>query len=150
MQVMTKHFGEVEIEDSKLVTFEKGIYGFEALTRYVILYDTETEQNQAFCWLQSLDDTDICLPMIDPISWFPTYSPEVDDEAILSIGDLAETDLSVFSVIVVPDKVENITVNLKAPIIINKQTYKGVQVIVEGEAYQVRHRLYAEEAKDGE
>lgn len=150
MQVMTKHFGEVEIEDSKLVTFEKGIYGFEALTKYVILYDTETEQNQAFCWLQSLDDTEICLPMIDPIAWFPAYSPEVDDEAILSIGDLAETDLSVFSVIVVPDKVENITVNLKAPIIINKQTYKGVQVIVEGEAYQVRHRLYAEETKDGE
>lgn len=153
MKVMTKHFGEVEVDQSRIIRFEEGIYGFENLKDYAILYDTEDTEMQAFCWLQSIDDSEICLPMIDPISWFPTYSPEIRDEHILKIGELNENDLSVFAVIVVPDKFEDITANLKAPVIVNKETYKGIQVIVEGEEYQVRHNLYAQiEAakKDGE
>ncbi|MDA3847841.1 MAG: flagellar assembly protein FliW [Vallitaleaceae bacterium] len=153
MKVKTKHFGEVTIEDNKLVTFEEGIYGFEELRQYVILYDNEDNEMQAFCWLQSVDDSDICLPMVNPVSWFPTYSPEIDDKLILRIGKLEETDLSVFSVIVVPGKFEDITANLKAPIIVNNKTLKGIQVIVEGEEYQVRHNLYEQiqaAKKDGE
>jgi len=141
MQVKTKHFGEVEIDDNKLVTFDEGIYGFESLTKYVILYDNEDNEMQAFCWLQSIEDSEICLPMVDPISWFPTYAPEIKDDLILKIGKLEESDLSVFSVIVVPDKFEDITANLKAPIIVNKETLKGIQVVVEGDIYQVRHNL---------
>ncbi len=142
MQVKTKHFGEVNVDETKVIVFEEGIYGFENLQKYAILYDNEDNEMQAFCWLQSIDDIEICLPMIDPIAWFNTYSPEIKDEYIVKIGELNETDLSIFSVIVVPDKFEDITANLKAPILVNKETYKGIQVIVEGDSYHVRHNLY--------
>lgn len=38
MQINTKWFGTVEIDDAKVITFEKGLIGFEDCSRYTIVY----------------------------------------------------------------------------------------------------------------
>lgn len=139
MQIKTKHFGEVEIDESRLITFKEGIYGFEEHKKFVLLCDND--EKAAFSWLQCLDDADLALPLISPILWFPNYSPEIADELIESIGELKEEDLSIYSVVVVPENIENMTTNLKAPILINVKTKKGIQVIVEDD-FAVKQNLY--------
>ena len=141
MKVTTKHFGEVEVDESKIVTFEHGIFGFEDQRRFVMFYEQEEAPN-GLCWMQSLDDTQLALPVINPIYWYPDYSPEVADEEVGKLGDLKEEDLQIFSVVVITDSIETMTTNLKAPIIVNHETKKGTQVVCSDDKYSIKHNLY--------
>ncbi|QUI21454.1 flagellar assembly protein FliW [Vallitalea pronyensis] len=137
MLMNTKHFGTIDMDDEHIITFEEGIFGFNDDHRFIILYE-----NDLLCWLQSIDDVDIVLPMITTPLIFPEYQPEVKDELILRIGDLSDEDLMVHTIVVIPSDIEQMTTNLKAPIIINNKTKKGMQVILEDDQYQVKHNLY--------
>ncbi|MCF8020922.1 MAG: flagellar assembly protein FliW [Vallitaleaceae bacterium] len=141
MKINTKHFGEIEIDEERIVEFEQGIFGFEDSKRFVMLYEDEDSKN-GLCWMQSVDEAGLSLPVINPMFWFPDYSPEVADEQIARIGALKEEDLNLFSVVVITDNLESMTTNLKAPIVVNIQTKKGMQVIVANEEYQIKHNLY--------
>lgn len=142
MKILTKHFGEVEISEDKVLTFEKGVFGFEENKKYIILYDNNENENNVFCWLQSVEDVNISLPIINPMLFYPTYSPEVSDEEVLKLGELEENRLEVYSVVVIPEDITKMTINLKAPIIINNKTKKCAQLIAEGDNYEIRHNLY--------
>lgn len=139
MVIQTKHFGEREIDEANVLLFEEGIFGFDDLSKYVILSDGEGGN---FCWLQSLEDTSVALPLIDPVAFYKDYNPEIAADYVAKIGELKEEDLNLFAVVVVPEAIEKMTVNLKAPILINVKTKKGIQVIVEDEEYGIRHNLY--------
>ena len=41
MLVKTRFFGEVDIEDEKILTFDNGIMGFEDMKRWTLIYDIE-------------------------------------------------------------------------------------------------------------
>ena len=141
MEILTRHFGNVDIDENKIVEFNEGIFGFDGLKKYIVLYDGAEEGNP-FAWLQSLEDKDVCLPMVNPMVWYPSYAPEVDDEKITSIGDLDEKMIDVFTIVVIPDDIKYMTTNLKAPILINKTTKKGIQAIVNDNEYDIKHNLY--------
>ena len=100
------------------------------------------EEESAFCWLQSLEKPEIALPMIDPLNFFSTYDPVIAGNSVAKIGELKEEDLKLYTIVVVPEDITNMTTNLKAPILINIKTKKGIQVIVEDEIYELRHNLY--------
>jgi len=141
VKVATKHFGEVEVDSARIIQFEQGLFGFDTDKEFV-LFTEKADDSKGLCWLQSITTTELALPVVDAIFWFPNYSPEVDDEQIRKIGELEEKDLSVFSVVVIRDSLESMTTNLKAPILINNKTKKGLQVIVENDIYGIQHNLY--------
>jgi flagellar assembly factor FliW len=152
VEITTRHFGRVTIDEEKIVTFDKGIFGFETSKRFIVLLEGDVEATP-FTWLQSLDDSDICLPLINPMMWFSSYTPDVDDELVASIGEMDQELLDVFTVVVIPDDVKDMTTNLRAPIIVNRQSHKGIQVIVNDEEYGIKHNLYDQLkslAKEGE
>ena len=141
MLIQTKHFGETEIDDTKIIRFENGIFGFEDQKEFVVLYEGENGDNP-FCWLQSINESYVCLPMIDPLIWFPEYQPELEDGEILKLGELDQNAISVYTVVVVPENLEQMTTNLRAPIVINVETKKGAQIVTVEEHYQIRENLY--------
>ena len=47
MLVKTKHFGEIDLGEDKILHFENGIFGFEEYKTYTILYDSEAEERPA-------------------------------------------------------------------------------------------------------
>jgi flagellar assembly factor FliW len=136
MLIQSRYFGEIEVDDNTIITFEEGIFGFSNYHRFAIIYD-----NEFFCWLQSVEDKEVALPMIQTTMIFTDYCPEVDDNMILKIGELNQEDLLIYTIVVVPENIENMTTNLKAPIIVNTKTNKGIQVIL-NEEYEVKHNLY--------
>ena len=54
MKINTKFFGEVEIADDKIITFDKGIIGFPELKHFTMLHDEEKGSNVGIRYLQSL------------------------------------------------------------------------------------------------
>jgi len=146
MKIATKHFGEVDVDENKIVTFDNGIFGFEEEKQFIMFYEDEEAPN-GLCWMQSIHNGDLVLPVVNPIFWFPDYSPEVDDDLVEAIGSLNESDLQLFSVVVIRDQIEDMTCNLQAPIIVNHQTMKGMQAVVKGETYGIRHNLYEQMQK---
>ncbi|MBQ3061712.1 MAG: flagellar assembly protein FliW [Lachnospiraceae bacterium] len=150
MVIKTKCFGEVEIDDGKVVEFETGLLGFEQYKRYTLIFDSSSEEQPVISWLQCVDEPTLALPVINPFIIKEDYNPVVEDEVFKSIGDVNDENLAVFIVLTVPANIENMTANLRAPILINSDTRKGCQIIVENQEYQIRYEVYETLVKNKE
>ena len=146
MLVKTRHFGEVDLDESKVITFEDGIIGFEDCKRYTILYNNEEGGNNTISWLQSLDVPELALPVISPLSVLADYNPIVEDEVLAPLGELTEENIIILLTLSVPSDITKMSANLKAPLIINADTKKGCQIIAENPDYVVKYNIY-EQAK---
>lgn len=141
MKADTRLFGAIEIEDGKIIEIEQGIIGFPDLKHFTLIYDSDREQKSAIHWLQSMDDGDIAMPVIVPGELIPDYQPTVNEELLKGLGDLTPENTYILVTVRVPENIEDISVNLKAPIIVNTDSNKGSQVIVEDD-FEVRHKIY--------
>lgn len=142
MRFMTKHFGEIDLEEDKIITFDNGIMGFEDIKRYTILFDIEAGEKPVISWLQSIDEPGLAIPVINPLLVKEDYNPTVEDELLTPLGEINDENLLVLLSLTVPSDLTNMTTNLKAPFIINSDTRKGCQVIVENSDYPVKYNVY--------
>lgn len=141
MTIQTKVFGEVTIEEEKIITFPGGIIGFPDLTQFTLLQD-EDDGIDTIHWLQSLQEPGFAMPVMDPLLVKEDYNPEVEDELLKVLGEWGQDELLVLVTVSVPQELEKMTVNLKGPIIINGANRKACQVIVEGDEYKVKFPIY--------
>ena len=143
MELMTKHFGEVNIDEDKILNFGSGVPGFVG-NKYIIMQENDGDvSEQPFVWLQSVEDPEIALVLANTFLFFKDYSPEIQDEQVASLEIEDSKDISVFNVVVIPDNIEDMTVNLKAPIIVNNKNLKAMQVIADNKDYDIRYKLYS-------
>lgn len=142
MLVKTKHFGEINLDEEKIITFPNGILGFEDCKQYTILYDNEKGDTPVISWLQSIEEPALALPVINPLFVKEDYNPVVEDEILNPLGTLAEENLVILLSLTVPTDLTKMTVNLKAPFIINSDTKKGCQIVVNNEEYPIKYAVY--------
>ncbi|MDE6951450.1 MAG: flagellar assembly protein FliW [Lachnospiraceae bacterium] len=142
MVITTKVFGEIEIDDAKIITFEGGIIGFPDLKRFTLLYDSE--KTGGIKWLQSLDEPAFAMPVMDPLAVKETYNPVVEDELLKPLGELDPEEILVLVTVTVPSDLTKMSVNLQAPLVINAENKKGCQIIVdnEGGEFPVKFMVY--------
>ena len=131
MLVKTRFFGEVDLPEEKILTFEHGLIGLGEYKKFTILYDCDKEDSN-ISWLQSVEEPSFALPVIKP--WL-----------------VKEENLVILTTMTVPEDVKQMSVNLKAPIIINADTRKGAQIICENDDYEVKYKVYdvLNEKKEG-
>lgn len=141
MQIKTKVFGEVIIDDEKIIHFPNGIIGFPDLTDFTLIHDEE-KGTDSIHWLQSIQEPAFAMPVMDPLIVCPDYNPEADDELFNILGEIKPDELLVLVTVTVPSDLMKMTVNLKGPIIINVSEKKAVQIIVEGDEYKVKFPIY--------
>ena len=141
MNITTKVFGEITIDDDRIITFPNGIIGFPDLTEFALLHDSE-KGSDSIHWLQSLQEPGFAMPVMDPLIACPDYNPEVDDELLKHLGELNPEELLVLVTVTVPKDITQMTMNLRGPIIINAVDRIATQVIVEGDEYQVKFPIY--------
>lgn len=92
-------------------------------------------------WLQSMDDPSFALPVIDPLDVKPDYRLVVSEEGLEPLGNMTEENTFILVTITVPEEITKMSVNLKAPFIINTANLQGVQKIVEDD-YPVKYMIY--------
>lgn len=142
MKAMTRLFGEIDIDEGKIITLERGMIGFPDLQKFALIYDEEKGlKASSVMWLQSMDDTQVAFPVMQPNQIKPDYNPMVSDEMLLPLGELNEDNTYVLVTLTAKPKKEDTTVNLKAPIVINTETKRGCQLIVDDD-YPVKFKIY--------
>ncbi len=142
MRVNTKVFGEVDIEEEKILHFPQGIVGFPELTEFALIHDSEKEGVCAVRWLQSMQEPAFAMPVMDPLVVKPDYNPEVEDELLKPLGTLDPEETLVLVTLTVPKDIKKMTVNLQAPIVVNTEEKKACQIIVDTEKYPIRFPIY--------
>ena len=153
MKLATRIFGEVDIEDNKIINFPNGIIGFPDLKRFTLMHDEE-QGTGTIKWLQSIEEPGFAMPVLDPLIVCPDYKPDIDKDKIECIGELEDDGLLVLVTVTVPHDLTKMTVNLKGPFIINVADMKASQTIIDNDEYPVKFPIYEilqknKEAKEG-
>ncbi len=142
MKANTRLFGEIDIEEEKIITLENGMIGLPEYQKFALIFDEEKGVNaSSVMWLQSMDDPETAFPVMQPNAVKSDYNPTVNDELLSPLGELKEEDMYVLVTLTATSDVKETSVNLKAPIVINTETRKGCQLIVEDD-YPVKFRIY--------
>ena len=153
MKITTRVFGEIEIDDSKIISFPSGIIGFPEMTDFALVYDEEKGKDTPIRWLQSLQESEFAMPVMDPLLVAEDYNPEVEDDYLIPLGAMKAEDVLVLVTVTVPKELEKMSVNLQAPIVINADSKKAAQIIVNPEQYPVKYYIYdilQDRKKEGE
>ena len=153
MQANTRLFGAIDIPDDKIIVLENGMIGLPEMKYFALIFDEEKVGGGKVRWLQSMDDPETAFPVMDPSLVKDDYSPMINDDILRPLGELNEENTFILTTLTVPKEVEKMSINLKAPIIINAETRKGAQIIVENDMpvkFMIYDLLKSRKEKAGE
>ncbi|RDU21902.1 flagellar assembly protein FliW [Anaerosacchariphilus polymeriproducens] len=142
MEVKTRLFGTIEVKKDKQIHFVNGIIGFPEMQDFTLVFEETEEGKASISWLQSIQEPDFALPVMDPLILIPDYNPVVEDELLKPLGEMKAKDTFVMVTVTVPEEMKDLSVNLKAPLIINAKTRKACQIIVDNQDYSVKYPIY--------
>lgn len=129
-KIMTSQFGEIEYSDDLVYHFQSGPAGFEELHDFIIIND---EESAPLHWLLSVEDPNVGFAVVEASLVAPEIYSEVAPEE--------RENAVLFVIVILRQPPEQVTVNLKAPILVRKDKRIASQVILNSERYSTRHIL---------
>lgn len=136
MIIQTSRFGPLEIDETRLIRFPKGILGFPDQQEYALI---QTAEESGFYWLQAVDRAELAFVVCDPRLFVPDYVVPVKLEELSQIGLSSPSDAQVFTIV---NKVDDmLTGNLQGPIVVNVETRQARQLVLSDRRYSTRHPL---------
>lgn len=128
MRVNTTRFGRIDVDAADVLRFPSGIPGLEDCREWALLADSD---NDALGWLQSVSRGDVALAVVSPRRFVPEYQVRIprSELAPLALDDMRQAQV----VVVVGTSGTGLTLNLKAPIVINLEARSGRQVVASGD-----------------
>ncbi len=147
MILQSKRFGEISVDDDRIICFQDGLLGFTELKRFILADDT-VDPTTPFKWLISVENPDICFLVTDPGIFFKDYVIDLPEDDRAKINAKTEDDVSVITILTVPDEAKKITANLRGPLVINWRTLVGRQVILKNSAYTTKHFIFIQAVEE--
>lgn len=139
MKVSTTRFGELEVNNKDIIKFDEGILGFENLKDFFVV---DPGDQTLILWLQSVDDGATAFPIIEPKIFKDDYSISLLPAELNSLKLENLTNASVYTILTIPSDVTQMSANLKAPIIINNDTHKARQIVLQDNKLEVKFEMY--------
>lgn len=140
MQLETRAFGPIEIDEEKAVLLTDPMPGFPGLKRFAVL---DPDPDNPFKWFQSLEDSEVCFLIADPATFFPDYFVAVKGGAMEDLELESENDAVVAVIVNLGADPSQMTANLRAPLVFNLRKSLCRQVILEDVNYKVRTPLFS-------
>ena len=144
MNIETRDFGEVVIDESTIITVPSGILGFEDVKRYTLL--SPLGEDTFPMWLQAVDSTEPCFVVYDPMLIYSDYRFEISDEEQAELKIDENTPHRCIAVAIVPDNYKDTTINLRCPIVINTRDNIAAQIMLED--YDFKYPVYSSNDSD--
>lgn len=139
MKLNTKCHGVKEYEEKDIIKFEKGIPGFEKLRKFILL---PAEENEVFSILHSIEDDELGIVVVSPFHFMKDYEFDLNEEKMKELEVESHEEVLVLNTVTLNSKIEDITINLKAPIVININKKLGEQIILDNPNYAIKHPLF--------
>jgi flagellar assembly factor FliW len=139
--VKTTRFDTIDVSVEDILQFSHGLPGFPEEKEFAFL---SNQSDGPFAFLQSITEQNLTFMIVEPFTFFNDYSFEIDPVISEELGISESNPPQIFTIVRVPEKVEEMTVNLSAPIVINWRDQKAMQIVLEKTSYTVRHRLFPE------
>ena len=138
MRVTTTRFGELELENGKVISMPDGMVGFNERQFFIL----NPGNGGPFSWFQALDNPGLAFVVVDPDQFFPEYQVKLTreeyDKLQLEPGD----EMVLLCVATMAPDPRQITINLQGPIVVNPAKMIARQVVMDGN-YASRHLLFA-------
>jgi flagellar assembly factor FliW len=122
------------------ITMAVPMPGFPAHRDFVLVRLNDDGLLYAFT---SIQDPELRFLVAPPEPFFPDYAPEIENE-VFSALNTRDTD-RLLLLAVITAGVEETTANLLAPIVVDRDSMRAMQVVLSGSGYPVRaimHRAY--------
>lgn len=120
------------------INFKNGLPGFEELHDFSI---KEVEENDLFSLLQSEEDKNISMVITTPFFARKDYEFELGKNDLEELKIKSKEDILIYNTVTLNEDIKKITINLKAPIIINKNKNLGKQIVLNNEKYLIKFPL---------
>ncbi len=147
MKLQAKYFGEIEYLEEDILTFPAGLFGFEEEHQFLLL-PFDGSAGSLLCF-QSVQTPALAFVAMNPFALLPEYAPVLQPGELKDLGVEDSQELGFYVLCVVKKPVADSTVNLKCPVAINPDTRVARQVILEADAYEMRHPLAQFGAEEG-
>jgi flagellar assembly factor FliW len=135
-----KHQAET---NKNVITFPMGLLGFERVKHYTLLGSAE---EAPFLWLKMAEDPNLAFLVIPPSDVIAAYQPDISDEEVAFLGLGDPQDIWIFNIVTLHQD-GKATVNLKGPIVVNRRTLLGKQVVPLNAAdYSLQHPVATQAA----
>jgi flagellar assembly factor FliW len=110
-------------------TLAKGLIGIPECSEFELLVNTD---ELPFMWIRAKDQHELGFIVLEPSQFLIDYEIEISDDDIRNLGIEKAEDALVFTIATIRDgeDIESATVNLIGPILLNRNTMQGKQVIV--------------------
>jgi flagellar assembly factor FliW len=135
MRISTRPYGEIDVDERQRLSLPWGLLGFEDLRDWALLDAAQPP----FFWLQSLERPEIAFVLIDPLVFRPDYEPGADPAELAGLELASAEDRLVFVIVTVPAQSSRMTANLQGPVVINRKSRIGRQLVSTDSRWGVRH-----------
>ena len=144
MRIETSRFGTVNVDESGIISFSRGILGFPYEKQYVLI---PHGPDSCFYWLQSVDNPELAFVVINPFVIAADYAFEIPDPVL---DDLCITDAGNVKILVLVSIRKNgingndgasVTANMLGPLVINTENMSAAQVVLDPRSYDVQFKL---------
>jgi len=112
--------------------FEEGMIGCPDWREFLLL---EVERDGALGMLVSLDEPFVAFPVIEPSQVYPSYAPAMSQADLESLGAEKDSDLRILAIVNIPQDVQEATVNLLGPLVMNRDSGMARQLVLVDSGY---------------
>ena len=133
MFVRTSRFGKIEVDDTRIISFSKGLLGFPGFTEYSLLH---TVEDSYFYWLQSMQRPELAFVVTDPSLFVPSYQVPIRADQMHELGLMSIDEAQVFAIVNKHDGM--LTGNLQGPLVVNLRRRIGEQLVLTNRRFTTR------------
>lgn len=143
MEINTKYLGKVDIEESSILTFPRGLLGLKDSKEFAII---NLEEIPHFKFLQDIKNPNVSFLVINPWDFFPDYDIVLPDEKLknIDINPKGDNIMEIYTIITLAKEFKRSTANLLAPVVINLEEMKGKQFVLNDTTYTTKHPIFKE------
>lgn len=145
MNIITTRFGEIDVDESKVIHMRGSIIGFEYLEQFVL---QKNDENNPFWWFQSIEDGAIAFVVINPFVAKADYEPVIEDDDTKLLEIECAEDVVMLAIVTIRQNPFSVSANLRAPIVINAKKKIAKQIVLEDSSYPIQYYLAMKDPGD--
>jgi len=138
--IQTSRFGQVEFQSEDLLTFPEGLLGFADLRNFILLDDPSDE---IFVWLQSCEALEVAFPVLEPELFSENFKINLTKNDLELMQMKTQEKARFFCIVTIPDDPTQMTANLKAPIVVNREARLARQCVLQDNNLAIREPIFS-------